>query len=191
MKNLCSEDRRELTVHILIKDINRGTFFYEISDYQEFLVTAKNLLNRYGCQLHTFSLLPDHVHLLLSADPYLNTDAVINLLCREYSRYLNFTYRRSKNRLVLQYSLIELAEEDSALVYYRYLELTPVRTGLVDHPAEYPWSGFGYNAMGEDCGLLVGHPAYLALGLTEQARRESYRESFEQRYRIRLALAAG
>ena len=29
-----------------------------------------------------------------------------------------------------------------------YIELNPVRTGMVIHPADYPGSGFRYNAMG-------------------------------------------
>ena len=66
------------------------------------------------------------------------------------------------------------------LGYYRYIELVPVMCGVVDDPSDYPWSSYGSNAMGEDCGLISPHEDYLAIAAEDQERWEFYRNGFER-----------
>ena len=61
-----------------------------------------------------------------------------------------------------------------------HIELTPVRAGLVPHTADYPWSSYACNALGEDAGILTPHAKYMALGMDEQFRRWSYRQLLER-----------
>jgi len=60
----------------------------------------------------------------------------------------------------------------------QYIELNPVRANMVEHPADYRWSSYRCNALGEQCRLIKPHFMYEALGSTETARQESYRELF-------------
>ena len=46
---------------------------------------------------------------------------------------------------------------------YCYIELNPVRAGMLDYAAEYPWSGFGANGQGEPNSLLTPHQTYLEI----------------------------
>jgi putative transposase len=62
--------------------------------------------------------------------------------------------------------------ETYLLVCYRYIELNPVRAGMVAHPAEYRWSSYKANAEGESDPRITPHAEYLNLG------REQYRHSF-------------
>jgi putative transposase len=62
----------------------------------------------------------------------------------------------------------------------RYIELNPVRAGMVLHPAGYAWSSYQTNAMGKACGMLKPHEFYLSLGATPPVRRLAYRELFWQ-----------
>ena len=64
------------------------------------------------------------------------------------------------------------------LACYRYIELNPIRAGMVEHPAEYCWSSYRHNAQGELLPLLSGHAAYEGLGTAEDSRREAYRGLF-------------
>jgi len=59
------------------------------------------------------------------------------------------------------------------LTCYRYIELNPVRAGMVQHPAKYRWSSFNFNALGETSDLLVPHDCWLALGNFKQQREEA------------------
>ena len=68
--------------------------------------------------------------------------------------------------------------EDYLLACQRYIELNPVRAGMVEHPADYPWSSYRANAQCEEDALVTPHEIYLGLGTTEASRRAAYRELF-------------
>ena len=58
---------------------------------------------------------------------------------------------------------------------YRYIELNPVRAGMVSHPVEYPWSSYRFNGVGLLIELISPHEQYLNLGKSIEERQESYR----------------
>lgn len=57
----------------------------------------------------------------------------------------------------------------------RYIELNPVRAGLVAHPQAYPWSSWHANAGERQSRLVTPHAEYLALGATDAERQYRYR----------------
>jgi putative transposase len=57
-----------------------------------------------------------------------------------------------------------------------YIELNPVRAGMVATPGDYPWSSFRQNSSGRLGPPLVPHPLYRALGASEAERASAYRE---------------
>lgn len=57
--------------------------------------------------------------------------------------------------------------------------MNPVRAGMVIDPAEYPWSSFHYNALGQPSDLVVPHSEYLCLGLSNEARQTAYCDLFK------------
>ena len=61
----------------------------------------------------------------------------------------------------------------------RYIELNPVRAGMVSHPGEYRWSSYGRNAAGKPDAVVQPHPVYLAIDHDEERRRYGYRELFK------------
>ena len=61
----------------------------------------------------------------------------------------------------------------------RYIELNPVRAGMVEAPAHYTWSSYRGNALGEENAILSAHADYLALGRSDSDRRSAYRALFE------------
>jgi putative transposase len=65
------------------------------------------------------------------------------------------------------------------LTCYRYIELTPVRAGMVEHPADYPWSSYRFNGQGMANALLSQHPLYTALGQSNEERCRAYRKLFQ------------
>ena len=68
-----------------------------------------------------------------------------------------------------------LATPDTCM---RYIELNPVRAGMVKHPLDYPWSSYAGNARGEEDELVSPHPLYRRLGRNPQARQSAYRQLF-------------
>ena len=70
------------------------------------------------------------------------------------------------------------------LACMRYIELNPVRAGIVRDPGRYAWSSFRANALGAPDALVTPHPVYYALGRTAEARRAAYRAAFGATARI-------
>jgi len=69
--------------------------------------------------------------------------------------------------------------DDYFLIVSRYIELNPVRSGMVDHPSEYSWSSFHANALGVPIKLITPHFCYQSLGKTMQLRQENYLSLFD------------
>jgi putative transposase len=61
------------------------------------------------------------------------------------------------------------------LACYRYIELNPLRAGMVQDPVEYPWSNSRWHALGQPDPIITDHALYLALGSRPQERRTVYR----------------
>ncbi len=64
-------------------------------------------------------------------------------------QYFNFTYHRTGTLWEGRYRATVVDSERYLLTLMRYIELNPVRTGMVEHPADYPWSSYRCNAHGE------------------------------------------
>lgn len=61
----------------------------------------------------------------------------------------------------------------------RYIEMNPVRAGMVEHPGQYRWSSYTANAHGIDNANLQPHALHLALGKFPEARQAAYRAGFD------------
>lgn len=60
--------------------------------------------------------------------------------------------------------------DDYLLLCQRYIELNPVRAGMVVDPAQYRWSSYRANGLGQADDLLTPHPLYLGLDKNAQER---------------------
>jgi len=66
------------------------------------------------------------------------------------------------------------------LTCYRYIELNPVRAGMVADAGDYPWSSHRRNALGAHDPGITPHPRYLALGQDTATRLRAYQAMFRE-----------
>jgi len=95
-----------------------------------------------------------------------------------YVQYVNHVYRRSGTLWEGRYKSSLIDSEGYLLTCYRYIELNPVRAGMVDDASGYRWSSHGAHALGQADKLIRDHPCYLALGATNEARQVAYQALF-------------
>lgn len=165
-------------VHIIQRGNNRQACFYADDDYLFYLDWLRSCSQKAGCNVHAYVLMTNHVHLLVSATDEAGPGAMMKALGQRYVQYVNRTYRRSGTLWEGRFRSC-LAQEDAYLLAcQRYIELNPVRAGIVTHPAEYPWSSYRANAQGEASALISPHPLYHALGGAGEERQIAYRELF-------------
>ncbi|MDC0664106.1 hypothetical protein [Marinobacter sp. SS21] len=85
------------------------------------------------------------------------------LLGRRYVRYFNHIHCRTGTLWEGRYKSTVVDTDTYLLTLYRYIELNPVRAGMVEHASEYPWSSYQHNAVGKEVQLITPHAQYQAL----------------------------
>jgi len=133
---------------------------------------------QYHCRVHSYVLMTNHVHLLLSTDQPAAAGALMKALAQRFVQSINRSYRRSGTLWEGRFRSCLVQDETYLLTCQRYIELNPVRAGMVLHPAEYRWSSYRSNAQGEANPILQPHTLYQALGQDPDARQTAYRELF-------------
>jgi putative transposase len=164
--------------HVIQRGNNREPCFLAEMDYRRYLEDLQTVAEKYRCRLHAYVLMTNHVHLLLTPMEDQGIGEMMQALGRRYVYYVNKTYRRTGTLWEGRYKASLVDSEAYLLTCMRYIELNPVRAGMVNHAGEYKWSSYGANAQGRDDVLLSSHPLYTALGPNPEARQQTYRELF-------------
>ena len=168
-------------VHVVQRGNNRGDIFFDETDYTVYLNGLKEASERYECKIHAYVLMINHVHLLASPKEKDSISRMMQFTGRSYVPYINHTYDRSGTLWEGRYKGSLVQDDSILLACMRYIELNPVRAGLVKTPAAYPWSSYHANASGRKNPLITPHNVYLALGRDEAGRRGAYKDLFRQR----------
>lgn len=105
---------------------------------------------------------------------------VMQTIGRYYVQYFNFQYQRTGTLWDGRYKATLLDSESYLLMCSRYIELNPVRAGMVNSPEEYPWSSYSYNALGQENKLITPHAVYKALGHNNAACVLNYHGLFDR-----------
>ena len=165
--------------HIIQRGNNRTACFYTDEDYRLYLELLEELSNKFGCAVHAYVLMTNHVHLLLTPEKEDSAALLMKHLGQRYVQYVNRTYRRSGTLWEGRFRSCLAQSEVYVLACYRYIELNPVRANMVRHPREYRWSSYRANAEGRSNELIQPHAMYQRLGRSAESRREAYRGLFK------------
>ena len=165
-------------LHLIQRGNNRQVCFVADEDYRYYLDWLSVYTVGTGCRVHAYVLMTNHVHLLVSAARSEAVGKMMKALGQRYVQYINRTYRRSGTLWEGRFRSCLTQTEGYLLSCQRYIELNPVRAGMVAHPAEYRWSSYRANAQGESNRLIVAHEVYRALGQDAASRQAAYRELF-------------
>ncbi len=107
---------------------------------------------------------------------------------RRCVQYVNRTCQRSGGLWQGWYKASYIQSERYLLACMRYIELNPVRAGMVAQPGECRWSSYGANALGKEDKLLAPHDEYLASGSTAAGRQKVYRIYLSTKTMIQLGI---
>ncbi len=166
--------------HIVQRGNNRQATFFADSDFRFYKECLRDAANKHGCEVHAYVLMRNHVHLLITPRQANATAKFMQSLGRRYVRYVNDRHGRTGTLWEGRYRASVVESERYLLACCRYIELNPVRAEMVKDPADYPWSSYRRQVLGEPDDEVVDHPLYLALGNTAAARRQAYGAVFRQ-----------
>lgn len=165
--------------HVIVRGNNRSEIFCADADYRFYLEKLQAACEKHGCDIHAYVLMTNHVHLLVTPNDEQGLGKAMQMLGRYYVQYYNYSYRRTGTLWEGRYKATLIDSEAYLLTCMRYIELNPVRAGMVEHPSDYPWSSYRCNALGQASELVKPHTEYLRLGKTGEARQAAYRLLFK------------
>jgi putative transposase len=155
---------------------NNGTaIFQDENDYRQYLLWLRDALRELSIQLHAYVLMPDHVHLLLSAGDEKSPGRFMQRIGRQYVRWFNDRHHRSGTLWEGRYRSTVLDPGAWLLTASSYVELNPVRRGLVADADHYAWSSCRHHFGLSHDPLITDHALYWALGNTPFERQAAYR----------------
>jgi putative transposase len=99
---------------------------------------------------------------------------------RKYDHVGHFWQDRFKSILI--------SRDEYLLACGSYVELNPVRAGVVKDPKDYRWSSYRVYAYGEEDALVDEDPIYWELSNEEPNRRRKYREFVKGMLRSKEAM---
>ncbi len=167
-------------MHVIQRGNNKQDCFLIENDYKVYLSRLREYSQKYHVSIHSFVLMTNHVHLLLTPNNKDGISKLMQSLGRYYVQYFNRTHERTGTLWEGRYRSTVIDSEDYFLAVSRYIELNPVRAKIVEHPVHYPWSSFKKNAYGKDIKLVTEHFCYLSLGKADLERQKSYRALFNE-----------
>lgn len=165
-------------LHIVQRGHNRERCFFEEADYQRYLAWLHEALTEADCTLHAYVLMTNHVHLLLTPRSADAVPGAIISLGRRYVQHVNRTYKRTGTLWDSRYKSSLIQSNRYLIACQRYIELNPVRAGIVRDPADYPWSSHRVHAFGKPNDVVSPHALYWALGRDGLERQRAYRKLF-------------
>jgi putative transposase len=186
-----------IPAHVVQRGNCREAVFFNDCDYHAYLTWLSEGAEKHGCTVHAYVLMTNHVHLLMTPATAHAISRTIQYVGRHYVTYINRTYGKSGTLWEGRHKGCIVDSEQYLFSCMHYIELNPVRAGMVDHPIEYRWSSYGANAVGPDDKVVIPHDLYRALGAHLEDRRYAYREMFrhalteEQVHDIRATVQTG
>jgi len=149
--------------------------FADSDDLTVFMITVRDACRRNDVRVHAFVLMTTHFHLLVTPATPESLPRMMQHVGRRYVPYFNARHRRTGGLWEGRYRSHLVQTETYWFLCLRYIELNPVRAGMVATPDGYRWSSYATHAHGEPNPLLEPHTLYLGLGNTPSARQAAYR----------------
>lgn len=155
---------------------NRQPIFASNADYQTLLDLLAENAKKFGVAIHAYVLMNNHFHLLATPETVDGLPQMMQAVGRRYVRYFNDTQQRSGTLWEGRYKSTLIQAERYLLACMVYIDLNPVRAGLVAQARDYPWSSHGHYTGQRIDKVITPHPLYWALGNTPFAREAAYAE---------------
>lgn len=160
------------------RGVDKQAVFFKPEDYELYLRSLGEGAQKHDCQIHAYVLMANHTHLLITPGENRSIPLLMQALGRNYVQRLNRHYERTGPLWEGRYKASLVQDDQYLLTCHRYIELNPVRAGIVPKPGAYPYSSYGHNALGKSDPILSAHPIYRALADNPYSRQSAYQRLF-------------
>ena len=141
--------------HVTLRGDRKEAIYESDDDRTMFLAILATVCRRDNWVLHAYCLMDNHYHLLVET-PDGNLSRGMQYLNGVYTQRFNRIHQRVGHVFQGRYHVIFVDRDSYLLELMRYIVLNPVRSGQVDHPADWEWSSYQATAG------MVNAPTWLA-----------------------------
>lgn len=154
-----------LPMHVVQRGNDRRPCFFDDRDRIFYLQAIREKALRYGVQIHAYVLMTNHVHLLLTPRETDSVSRLMQALGACYVWHVNTIRQRTGTLWEGRFRSCVVANDAHLSRACRYIDLNPVRAGMVLHPGQYRWSS--YRALAGVCAdpLVLPHEAMSRVGI--------------------------
>lgn len=164
-----------LTQHIVQRGNNRAAIFHRTFDYRIFLSLLRLAAAHCSVEVHAYALMANHFHVMATPGDTTGLSRMMQAVGRGYVPLFNARYSRTGGLWEGRYRSSIIYDETYWLTCMRYVELNPVRAGVVSTPGAYHWSSFRAHASSTRDPIVSAHPLYCGLGATPTDRQRAWR----------------
>ena len=160
-----------IPVHVIQRGNNRQTLFTRDSDFAAYAHWLSEGARSFQVEVHGWVFMTNHVHLLLRPLKEQALSRLMQSLGRRYVAFFNYSYARSGTLFEGRFRSSVVQEDRYFLTCLRYIELNPVRAGMVRDPGDFRWSSYSAHAMGAPVKFWTPSNLYLSLGQNKAERQ--------------------
>ncbi|MGW8393898.1 transposase [Pseudoduganella sp. HUAS MS19] len=166
-------------LHLVQRGNSGQSCFHDDNERQGFLSLLKEHGLKSRCDIHAYVLMTSHFHLLVTVRERNSQANLMKSLAQRTALWRHMRHGGTGAMWDGRYHSSQIDSEAYLLVCQRYIELNPVRAGMVEFAGGYRWSSYRANAEGGRDDLLCPHPVYLGLGRDTLERQRAYRALFD------------
>ena len=162
--------------HVVSRGNDRQVLFKSSKDYQRYLFYLDGSRKRYPLKIYNYVLMDNHIHLLVEPKEDGSLSKVMEDTSKAYAKYFNKRYGRVGHVFQGRFKSFLVQMERYFFACTRYIDLNPVKAGLVSEPKDYKWSGYSTLAAGRKGHIkLDDSEVYLSLGNSCFERQIAYK----------------
>ncbi len=164
--------------HVIQRGNNRMPIFLGKQDYELFWQFMVKACQRYLCRVHAYVFMTNHVHFIMTPVNENSISKVMQSVGTRYAQYFNARQSRTGAMWEGRYKATLIETDNYLWTCCRYIELNPVRAGVVRRPEDYQWSSYHANAEGKVDPLVTSHELLDSLGKGQTGCQAAYRALF-------------
>lgn len=126
--------------HAMLRGNGGDAVFFSPQDRLLFYSLLGDAVTRFGCRIHTFCLMNNHIHLAIQVGE-IPLSKIMQTIAFRYTRKINRRKKRIGHLFQGRYKAILVDENSYLLELVRYIHLNPVRAGIAQKPTDWRWSG--------------------------------------------------
>ncbi len=125
--------------HVTQRGNHRANVFFSSGDHVAYLELLRKHVERLCIEVVAYCLMPNHVHLVLVPEQTDDLHCALKAVHGQYAQRINRMKDQSGHFWQGRYFSSPL-DSDYLINAVRYVELNPVRAGIVARAEEFPWS---------------------------------------------------